>query len=57
MKSLNESLPPIDMAAVNVAANSKRRTGGRGTKTQQTIQEDKNVAYNTSQVPQVIETK
>ncbi|KAL2960259.1 hypothetical protein AAZX31_17G030500 [Glycine max] len=53
MKSLNESLPPIDMAAVNVAANSKRRTGGRGTKTQQTIQEDKNMAYNTSQVPQV----
>ncbi|KAL5163412.1 Transcription factor MYB111 [Glycine soja] len=53
MKSLNESLPPIDMAAVNVAAKSKRRTGGRGTKTQPATQEDKKVAHNTSEVPQV----
>ena len=33
MRSLNESLPPIDMAAVNVAAQSKRR--GRGTRPNQ----------------------
>ncbi|KAK7264684.1 hypothetical protein RJT34_32294 [Clitoria ternatea] len=38
MKSLNESLPPIDMAAT-----SKRRTVVRGHKTQQATQEDKNI--------------
>ncbi|TKY54206.1 Transcription factor MYB12 [Spatholobus suberectus] len=59
MKPLNESLPPIDMAALNVAATSKRRTG-RGTKTQPAMQEDKNAALsqnssqsNASEVPQV----
>ncbi|RDX87412.1 Transcription factor MYB111, partial [Mucuna pruriens] len=61
MKSLNESHPPIDMAAVNVAATSKRRTGG-GTKTDQPAMQDNknNVAYSQnssksspSQVPQV----
>ncbi|XP_061349201.1 transcription repressor MYB6-like [Gastrolobium bilobum] len=41
MKSLNESLPPIDMAAINVAATSKRKAAGRGKTSQPAIQEDK----------------
>ncbi|KAI4344815.1 hypothetical protein L6164_012003 [Bauhinia variegata] len=42
MKPSNESLPPIDMAAVSAAANSKRR-GGRGRPTQPSTQrEDSN---------------
>ncbi|XP_061344830.1 transcription factor MYB111-like [Gastrolobium bilobum] len=42
MKSLNESLPPIDMVAVNEAATSKRR--GRGTRNNTAMEEDKNMA-------------
>ncbi|XP_027368703.1 transcription factor MYB111-like [Abrus precatorius] len=59
MKSLNESLPPIDMAAVNVAATSKRRTS-RSIKTQQATQDDKNMPFiqnssqeNTREVPKL----
>ncbi|XP_027338876.1 transcription factor MYB111-like [Abrus precatorius] len=41
MRSLNESLPPIDMAMVN-CATSKRR--GRGTKIKAAMEEDKSMA-------------
>ncbi|XP_057419465.1 myb-related protein 308-like [Lotus japonicus] len=40
MKQLNESLPPIDLAAINVAASSKRRSSGRGANQQAPKQED-----------------
>ncbi|KAK7329520.1 hypothetical protein VNO77_23690 [Canavalia gladiata] len=41
MRSLNESLPPIDMSIIN-SATSKRR--GRGTKNKPPMEEDKNMA-------------